>query len=93
MRLFKRKSQVQRLGDNIKDSLSPSGTNLSLPAMGAAGKALKGALPNKGLKAVRPNKDKAVKAGVAAGGLTALTAASAGISRLRHRQEGASDDS
>jgi hypothetical protein len=84
MKLFKRKSQVQRLGENIKDSLDPSGTNFSLPGMGSPGKALKSAMPNK---------DKAVKAGLAVGGLTALTAASAGISSLRRRQEGARDDS
>jgi hypothetical protein len=51
---------------------------------GSAGKALKDALPDK---------DKAMKAGLVAGGLTALTAASAGISSLRRRQEGARDDS
>jgi hypothetical protein len=92
MKVFKRKSPIQRLGDNLKDSLDPSGTNSSL---GSVGKALKGALPNKGknLKAALPEKDKALKAGLAAGGLTALTAASAGISSLRRRQEGARDDS
>jgi len=92
MKLFKRKSQVQRVGESIKNSLDPSGTQFSL---GSAGKALKDALPNNGkaLKAALPDKDKAMKAGVAAGGLTALTAASAGISSLRRRQEGASDDS
>ena len=38
--------------------------------------------------------DKAVKAGmIAAGGLAGLTAASAGISSLRRRTEGASGDS
>jgi hypothetical protein len=84
MKLPKRKSQVQRLGDNIKKSLDPSGTKFDLSGMGSAGKALKRALPEK---------DKAIKAGVAAGGLTALTAASAGISSLRRRQEGARDDS
>jgi hypothetical protein len=83
MRLFKRKSQVQRLGDNIMASLDPSGRN-----------PLRGALPNNGkaLKAAL-DKDAAVKVGLAAGGLTALTAASAGISSLRRRHEGASRDS
>jgi hypothetical protein len=38
--------------------------------------------------------DKAVKVGlIAAGGLTGLTAGSAGISSLRRRAEGADDDS
>jgi hypothetical protein len=41
----------------------------------------------------RPS-DKAVKASlIAAGGLTGLTAGSAGISSLRRRSEGAEDDS
>jgi hypothetical protein len=95
MKVFKRKSAIQRLGKSIKGSLDPSATNLSLSDMSSAGKALKGALPNNGkaLKAGLPDKDKALKAGVAAGGLTALTAVSAGISSLRRRQEGASDDS
>jgi hypothetical protein len=40
------------------------------------------------------SRGKALKAGViAAGGLAGLTAASAGISSLRRRMEGASDDS
>jgi hypothetical protein len=84
MKLFKRKSRVQRLGDNVRDRLDPTGANFSPSGMGSAGKALKGALPNE---------DKAVKAGLVAGGLAALTAASAGISALRRRQEGARDDS
>jgi hypothetical protein len=84
MKVFKRKSPIQRLGDSIKDSLDPSGMNFSVSGAGSAGKALKDALPDK---------DKAMKAGLVAGGLTALTAASAGISSLRRRQEGAKDDS
>lgn len=41
----------------------------------------------------RPS-DKTVKAGlIAAGGLTGLTAGSAGLSSLRRRSEGAEDDS
>jgi hypothetical protein len=84
MKMFKRKSPIQRVGDSIKDALDSSGTNFSLPGGGSAGKALKDAMPDK---------DKAMKAGLVAGGLTALTAASAGISSLRRRQEGARDDS
>ena len=87
MKLFKRKSRVQRLGDNVRDWLDPTEANFSpfsSSGMGSAGKALKGALPNE---------DKAVKAGLVAGGFAALTAASAGISALRRRQEGARDDS
>jgi hypothetical protein len=96
MKVFNRKSPIRRLGDNIKDSLDPRGTHSSLSGLGSVGKALKDALPNKGknLKAALPDKDKALKAGLAAGGLTALTAASAGISSLRRRQQkGARDDS
>jgi hypothetical protein len=84
MNLFNRKSRVQRLGDNVRDWLDPRGANFGPSRMGSAGKALKDALPNE---------DKAVKAGLAAGGLVALTAASAGISALRRREEGARDDS
>jgi hypothetical protein len=84
MKLFKRKSRVQRLGDNVRDRLDPSGANFSPSRISSAGKALKDALPNE---------DKVVKAGLAAGGLAALTAASAGISALRRRQEGARDGS
>lgn len=85
MKMFRRKSAIQRLRDSIKDSLDPSGTSLGgVSGPGSAGKTLKDALPDK---------DKAMKAGLVAGGLTALTAASAGISSLRRRQEGARDDS
>ena len=84
MKMFKRKSPIERLGDSIKDALGSNRTNLSVPGAGSAGKALRDALPDK---------DKAMKAGLVAGGLTALTAASAGISSLRRRQEGARDDS
>jgi len=83
--MFKRKSGVERLGDSIKEALDPSsGTSFSRSGMGSVGKSVKDALPPK---------DKAMKAGLAAGALTALTAASAGISSLRRRQEGARDDS
>ena len=95
MKILKRKSAVERLGDSIKDALAPSSgpslgrsslgrSSLGRSGMGSAGKAVKDALPPK---------DKAMKAGLAAGALTALTAASAGISSLRRRQEGAKDDS
>ena len=84
MKMFKRKSSIERLGDSIKDALGSNGTNLSVSGAGSAGNALKDALPDK---------DKAMKAGLVAGGLTALTAASAGISSLRRRQEGARDNS
>jgi len=84
MRVFQRKSQLQRLGDNIKASVD----------MGSAGKTLKAALPKDG-KALKTalDRDAARKAGLVAGGVTALTAASAGISSLRRRHEGASPDS
>jgi hypothetical protein len=83
MRLLNRKSQLQRLLENVNDSLDAlSGIKFDTPS-GGAGKALKAALP----------KDKARKAGWIAGGLAGLTAGSAGISSLRRRQEGARDDS
>ena len=85
MKIFKRRNPIQRVGDSIKDALDlSSGPSLGRSGIGSAGKAVKDALP--------PN-DKAMKAGLVAGALTALTAASAGISSLRRRQEGARDDS
>jgi hypothetical protein len=48
----------------------------------------------KGIKSKLPRSGKAVKASLlTAGGLAGLTAASAGISRLRRRSEGAADGS
>jgi hypothetical protein len=48
----------------------------------------------KGVKSKLPRSRKAVKASLlTAGGLAGLTAASAGISRLRRRSEGAADGS
>jgi hypothetical protein len=84
VRLFNRKSQLQRLLETVNDSLdTASGIRSSLPGGIGSGKTLKDAVP----------RDKAVKAGVIAGGLAALTAGSAGISSLRRRQEGARGDS
>jgi len=84
MRLFHRKSQLQRLLENVNDSLDAlSGIKFDPPSGGGAGKALKAAVP----------KDKARKAGWIAGGLAGLTAGSAGISSLRRRREGARDGS
>ena len=84
MRLFNRKSQLQRLLENVNDSLDAlSAIKFDTPSGGGAGKALKAALPT----------DKARKAGWIAGGLAGLTAGSAGISSLRRRKEGARDDS
>jgi hypothetical protein len=84
MRLFNRKSQLQRLLETVTDSLDTSrGSKLSVPGGLGSTTALKHALPN----------DKAVKAGLIAGGLAGLTAGSAGISALRRRREGARDDS
>ncbi len=83
MRLLNRKSQLQRLVDSATDALAPRrGIKARLPLVGASG-GLKNAVP----------RDKAAKAGVVAGGLAGLTAASAGISSLRRRPEGAKDDS
>ncbi len=74
MRLFKRKSRVQRMLDTVEDSVAkPLAKRVHLPG--------------------RPP-DKAVKAGlIAAGGITGLTAGSAGISSLRRRDEEAEGDS
>jgi hypothetical protein len=66
MRIFRRKSRLQRL-------VEPITKRFGLPA--------------------RPS-DKTVKVGlIAAGGLTGLTAGSAGVSSLRRRSEGAEDAS
>ena len=84
MRLFNRKSQLQRLLENVNDSLDAlSGIKIETPAGSGPAKALKAALP----------KDKARKAGWIAGGLAGLTAGSAGISSLRRHKEGARDGS
>jgi hypothetical protein len=74
-----RKSKLERALQTVTDSLDvPDG--------------IKNALPGEGLKAVVPQ-GKALRAGLIAGGLAGLTAGSAGISSLRRRQEGATDDS
>jgi hypothetical protein len=74
MRLFKRKSRLQRLLETAESSIAtPIVKRVHLPG--------------------RPP-DKAVKVGlIAAGGLTGLTAGSAGISSLRRRGEEAEGDS
>jgi hypothetical protein len=73
VRLFKRKSQRQRLLAKVNDSLAAPAKKLRLPDRLS---------------------DKTVKTGlIAAGGLTGLTAGSAGISSLRRRTEGPRDDS
>ena len=82
MRPFTKKSHLQRLVETAADALdSSSGIRLSWPSN--PGRALKSAVP----------KDATKKAGAVAGGLAALTAASAGISALRHGKEGARTDS
>jgi hypothetical protein len=74
MRLFNRKSHLERLFEKVNDALDvPSGVKSGMPG-GGSGKALKAGL-------------------ITAGGLAALTAGSAGISSLRRRSEGPSDDS
>jgi hypothetical protein len=74
MRLFNRKSQLQRLLETVNDSLdaSTSGVKSRLPS-GDSAKTLTAGL-------------------IAAGSLAGLTAASAGISSLRRRSEGARDE-
>lgn len=83
MKLLNRKSRLQRLLDNVSDSLDvPGGVKFSLPDMGSANP-LKDGLTQR----------KALKAGLIGGGLAGLTAASAGVSSLRRRTEGARGDS
>jgi|tagenome__1003787_1003787.scaffolds.fasta_scaffold20461544_1 hypothetical protein len=83
MRFPHRKSRVQRALHTVGNALDASGApKLALP----------GAIGSKGLKGSLP-KDTAVKAGLVAGGLAGLTAGSAGISALRRRTEGETDDS
>ncbi len=83
MRLFNRKNQVQRLLDSVIDALGPQrGIKARLPGVSSAGR-VKDAV----------SKDTAAKAGLVAGGVAGLTAASAGISSIRRRREGARDDS
>jgi hypothetical protein len=74
MRLFNRKSPLQRLLETVNDSLdaSTSGIRSRLPS-GDSAKTLTAGL-------------------IAAGSLAGLTAASAGISSLRRRSEGARDE-
>jgi hypothetical protein len=80
MRIFNRKSQLQRLLDSVD---IPGGIKLGIPG-GGGSKALRNSMPEK---------DTAVKAGLIAGGLAGLTAGSAGISSLRRRQGRARDHS
>jgi hypothetical protein len=81
MRIFNRKSQLQRLLDSVD---IPGGIKLGIPGGGRSSKTLRNGMPEK---------DTAVKAGLIAGGLAGLTAGSAGISSLRRRQGRARDHS
>jgi hypothetical protein len=82
MRLFNRKSKMERLLETVNDSLETVAGLAAASGVGS-GRTLKDALP----------KDKARKAGLIAGGVAGLTAGSAGISSLRRRLEGARNDS
>jgi hypothetical protein len=82
MKLFNRKSKVERLLETVNDSLETVAGLAAASGVGS-GRTLKDALP----------KDKARKAGLIAGGVAGLTAGSAGISSLRRRLEGARNDS
>ena len=84
MRLFNRKSQLQRLLETVDDVLdTPGGIKLGMPGGAGSGRRLKAALSN----------DRAMKAGLIAGGVAGLAAGSTGISALRRRHEGARYDS
>lgn len=81
MKLPTKKSRLQRLMETLNPLDRPNKTKLGLPNLGSSN------LLPAGL-----SQDKATKAGLIAGGLAGLTAASAGISSLR-RTGRASDDS
>lgn len=81
MRVFNRKSRLQRLLETFNDSLESLNDSLEVPS------GIKS-----GLRDVDPGK--ALKAGlIAAGSLAGLTAGSAGISSLRRREGEVEDDS
>ncbi len=83
MRLLNKKSRLQRVLHTMNDSLDvPGGVKFGLPDIGS-GNPLKAGLP----------RGRAIRAGVIAGSLAGLTAASAGVSSLRRRTEGARDNS
>ena len=81
MKLPTKKSRLQRLMETLNPLDRPNKTKLGLPNLGSSN-----------LLPARLSQDKAMKAGLIAGGLAGLTAASAGISSLR-RTGRASDDS
>ncbi len=81
MKLPTKKSRLQRLVETVNPLDRPNKTKLGLPNLGSSN-----------LFPARLSQDKAMKAGLIAGGVAGLTAASAGISSLR-RTERASDDS
>ena len=82
MKLFNRKNGARRLLDRILGVLRPHrGVKARLPVVDSGVRLPDGV-----------SKDTAAKAGMVAGGLAGITAASAGISALR-RRERARDDS
>lgn len=88
MRLINRKGHLQRIVEAVGDSLETARPG------GGADRRWQARLPTvRGHKPGWPQKDKAVKAGMIAGGLAGLTAGSAGVSSLRRRREGARGDS
>jgi len=96
MQLLNRKSKPQRILETVNDSLDTANRLRSaLPGSGASGKPRTGVPAGKALRSAIPTvpRDKAVTAGLVAGGLVGLTAGSAGISSLRRRKEGGRDDS
>jgi len=76
VKLLHRKNRLQRLLDDVTGALVPQrGIKARLPGVDSGLR-----LPD------AVSKDKAAKAGLVAGGLAGLTAASAGISSIRRRQ-------
>ena len=81
MKLPNKKSRLQRLVETLNPLDRPNRNKLGLPNIGSSN-----------LLPARLSQDKAMKAGLIAGGVAGLTAARAGISSLR-RAGRASDDS
>ena len=90
MKFLNRKSKLERVLETVGDSLDPANVLKGALSDGlGSGKPLKDGLPTgKSLKGAMP-RGRALKAGLVAGGLAGLTAASAGVSSLRRRREGA----
>jgi hypothetical protein len=95
MKVFNRKSQLQRVVETVGDVIDVASRSTSNRPKSSGGRFK---LPVPGGSSARTRKvavpkDKAKRAGLVAGGLAGLTAGSAGVSSLRRRKEGARGDS